>query len=59
MLVAFFDLEPGNDMSQDDQLKIDINAVRGALSRSGFRTRFAAVLLSEQSILHAPELEER
>lgn len=43
----------------DDQLKADINAVRSAISRSGFKTRFAAVLLSDESILHAAELEDR
>ncbi|KAK4506584.1 hypothetical protein PRZ48_000316 [Zasmidium cellare] len=57
--LSFFNLNAGEGASQDEQIKSDINAVRNALSRSGFKTRFAAVLISDSSILHAPELEDR
>ncbi|KAM0722891.1 hypothetical protein Q7P37_001089 [Cladosporium fusiforme] len=59
VFVAFFDIKAGDGAASDDQIKADINAVRAAISRSGFKTRFAAVLLSDKSILHAAELEER
>lgn len=59
MIVAFFEMKAGDEMALDDSIKADINAVRAALSRSGFKTKFAAVLLSDTSILQAPELEER
>lgn len=58
LFVAFFDVSAG-DSSKDEQIKADINIVRTSLSRSGFKTRFAAVLLSDRSILQAPDLEER
>jgi hypothetical protein len=52
-------MRAGDGVAADDQIKSDINSVRSALSRSGFKTRFAAVLLSDKSILHAAELEDR
>ncbi|KAK5116000.1 hypothetical protein LTR62_000456 [Meristemomyces frigidus] len=57
--IAFFELSSGDDTAQNEQLQIDINAIRTALSRSGFKTKFAAVLLSDKSILRTPELEDR
>ena len=57
--IAFFDIRAGDGAAADEQIKADINSVRSALSRSGFKTRFAAVLLSDKSILHAAELEDR
>ena len=59
LYLAFFDIDSGDSRSQDEQIKSDISALRNALSRSGFKTRFAAVLLGDKSILHAPEFEER
>lgn len=59
VFVAFFDIRAGGSAASDDQIKADINAVRAAIGRSGFKTRFAAVLLSDKSILHAAELEDR
>ena len=59
MFIAFFNISASGDTSQDEQLKTDINAIRTSLNRSGFKTRFAAVLISDSSILHAPRLEER
>ncbi|KAF2765034.1 hypothetical protein EJ03DRAFT_220530 [Teratosphaeria nubilosa] len=59
LFLAFFKIAAGEDTSMNEQIQIDINAIRTALSRSGFRTRFAAVLMSDTSILQSPELEER
>jgi hypothetical protein len=59
VFVAFFDIKADNSTVDDDQIKADINGVRAGLSRSGFKTRFAAVLLSDKSILQAAGLEDR
>ncbi|KAK3725138.1 hypothetical protein LTR37_000649 [Vermiconidia calcicola] len=59
LLLAFFSISVYDSQDHDEKLKTDINAVRAVLSRSGFKTRFAVVLLSDQSILQAPQLEER
>lgn len=58
LFLAFFDLN-ANEASQDEQIKADINGIRSALSRSGFKTRLAVILISDKSILHAPEIEDR
>lgn len=58
LFLAFFDIAAG-DSSRDEQIKADLNIIRTSLSRSGFKTRFAAVLLSDRSILQAPDMEER
>jgi hypothetical protein len=59
VFVAFFDIKADHSAVDDDQIKADINGVRAGLSRSGFKTRFAAVLLSDKSILQAAGLEDR
>jgi hypothetical protein len=59
VFIAFFDIKAENSTVDDDQIKADINGVRAGLSRSGFKTRFAAVLLSDKSILQAAGLEDR
>lgn len=59
LLIAFFNVSADESTSQNEQIQIDINAIRNALGRSGYKTRFAAVLMSDKSILHAPELEDR
>ncbi|TKA69148.1 hypothetical protein B0A55_06718 [Friedmanniomyces simplex] len=59
LLIAFFEISADEDSAQNEQIQIDINAIRTALGRSGFKSRFAAVLMSDQSILRAPELEDR
>ena len=58
LFLAFFDIA-ADDSSKDEAIKADINIIRTSLSRSGFKTRFAAVLLSDRSILQAPDMEER
>lgn len=59
LLIAFFELSAEDESAQNDRIQSDINAIRTSLSQSGFKTRFATVLLSDRSILHAPELEDR
>lgn len=58
-IVAFFAINAEAGEVQDTQIKADIQSCRAVLSCSGFKTRFSAVLVSDQSILHAPELEDR
>lgn len=59
LLIAFFHISSNDSHTVDEQLKVDINAIRTALTRSGYKTRFSAILLSDKSILQAPDLEER
>ncbi|KAK0365633.1 hypothetical protein LTR94_006224 [Friedmanniomyces endolithicus] len=59
LLIAFFELSADEDSAQNEQIQIDINAIRTALGLSGFKTRIAAVLMSDRSILRAPELGDR
>lgn len=58
LFLAFFDIA-SDAPGADEQLKTDINAIRTAISRSGFKSRFAAALLGNKSILNSPQLEER
>ena len=58
LILAFFHLS-ADDAGEDDAVRRDINAIRTSLGRSGFRTRLAAVLLSDQSILESSGLEDR
>ena len=59
LLIAFFEISAEENSAQNEQIQIDINAIRTALGRSGFKTRFAAVLMSDLGILRAPQLEDR
>ncbi|OQO12189.1 hypothetical protein B0A48_02830 [Cryoendolithus antarcticus] len=59
LVIAFFEMSKSEGSSVDDTIISDINAVRAALLRSGCKTKFAAVLLSEKSIVRAPEIEDR
>lgn len=59
VFLAFFDIKADGNTADDDRIKSDINSVRAGLSRSGFKSRFAAVLLSDKSILQVAGLEDR
>jgi hypothetical protein len=37
VFLAFFDIKADDPTADDDQIKADINSVRSALSRSGFK----------------------
>lgn len=43
----------------DNKLKTDINNFKNVINKSGIRTRLVVVLLSEESIIQAPEIEDR
>lgn len=43
-----FSLDPNMDSLRDNQLKIEINSLKKEWSSSGFKTRFLAVLISEE-----------
>lgn len=61
LFIAFFDILAASTVNanQDEQLKSDISSMRAAITKSGFKTKLAVVLVSDRSILQAPELEDR
>jgi solute carrier family 25 protein 38 len=61
LLIAFFDFTSDANLNSlnDNQLKSEINGLRNALSQSEYKTRFAVVLLSDKTILEAPDIEDR
>ncbi|KAF1826532.1 uncharacterized protein K489DRAFT_312516 [Dissoconium aciculare CBS 342.82] len=60
VFLAVFTFDTGEAAAKNDELlKSDINVIRNALNRSGFRTRLAVIMVGNQSILQAPEIEER
>lgn len=59
LFLAFFSISASGTAESDEQIKADINVLRAALTRSGFKPRLAAILLSDKSILSVPQLDER
>ncbi|KAF2089057.1 hypothetical protein K490DRAFT_38133 [Saccharata proteae CBS 121410] len=61
VFISFFEFasNPGQDTLHDNQLKSEINRIKGMLNNSEHRTRYAVVLLGDKTIMEAPELEER
>lgn len=59
--VAFYniDSDPSKSTLQDNRLKNEINFTKTTLAKSGFKTRYAVVLVGDNSVLAAPELEDR
>jgi hypothetical protein len=59
--VSFFDLisDPVTNSLNDNKLKTEINKIKGQIHKSDYRTRYVVVLLSDKTILEAPEIEER
>jgi hypothetical protein len=59
--VSFFDLttDPVTNSLNDNKLKTEINKIKGQINKSDYRTRYVVVLLSDRTILEAPEIEER
>lgn len=43
----------------DNQLKTEINKIKGQIQKSEYRTRYVVVLLSDKTILEAPDIEDR
>ncbi|KAI8936494.1 hypothetical protein NX059_006899 [Plenodomus lindquistii] len=61
VFVSFFDFttDPITNSLHDNQLKTDINRIKTQIQKSDYRTRFVVVLLSNKTILEAPDIEER
>jgi hypothetical protein len=59
--ISFFDFttDPITNSLHDNQLKTEINKIKSQIQKSEYRTRFVVVLLSNKTILEAPEIEER
>ncbi|KAH7388745.1 Gryzun, putative trafficking through golgi-domain-containing protein [Pyrenochaeta sp. MPI-SDFR-AT-0127] len=59
--ISFFDFttDPITNSLHDNQLKTEINKVKGQIQKSEYRTRYVVVLLSNKTILEAPDIEER
>ncbi|KAF2856219.1 hypothetical protein T440DRAFT_463559 [Plenodomus tracheiphilus IPT5] len=59
--VSFFDFttDPITNSLHDNQLKTDINRIKSQIQKSEYRTRFVVVLLSNKTILEAPDIEDR
>ncbi|KAI5369600.1 Putative trafficking protein particle complex subunit 11 [Septoria linicola] len=58
LFLAVFHIS-ANEAAQDERLRGDISAIRNALARSMYKTRVAVFLISDRSILDAPDLEDR
>lgn len=54
-----FTSDPNLTTKYDNQLKSDINNIKSTLSGSGYKSRLVVGLLSEKSIVHSSDLEER
>ncbi len=59
--ISFFEFrsDPSRNTIHDNKLKSEINGIKAALVRSEYKTRHVVVLLSDKTILEAPEIEER
>lgn len=59
--ISFFDFttDPITNSLHDNQLKTDINRIKSQIQKSEYRTRFVVVLLSNKTILEAPDIEDR
>ncbi|KAG0649795.1 Trafficking particle complex subunit 11 [Hyphodiscus hymeniophilus] len=54
-----FTSDPTVSTLRDNQLKSDINNTKSILGQSGYKTRLVVGLLSEESIVQSPEVEDR
>ncbi|OCK78926.1 hypothetical protein K432DRAFT_355870 [Lepidopterella palustris CBS 459.81] len=61
VFISFFDFtsDANRNSLHDNQLKTEINNIKGQLQKSDYRTRYVVVLLSDKTILEAPDIEER
>lgn len=61
VFISFFEFssDPTRNSLQDNQLKTEINSIKGQLQKSDYRTRHVVVLLSDKTISEAPDMEER
>jgi hypothetical protein len=54
-----FSSDPNKNSLHDNQLKTEINKIKAQIQKSEYRTRYVAVLLSDKTVLEAPDVEER
>ncbi|KAF1930854.1 uncharacterized protein M421DRAFT_361162 [Didymella exigua CBS 183.55] len=61
VFISFFDFttDPVTNSLHDNQLKTEINKIKGQIQKSEYRTRYVVVLLSNKTILEAPDIEDR
>lgn len=61
IFISFFDFttDPITNSLHDNQLKTEINKIKTQIQKSEYRTRYVVVLLSNKTILEAPDIEER
>jgi hypothetical protein len=61
VFVSFFDFttDPITNSLHDNHLKSEIIKVKDQVQRSGYKTRFAVVLLGDKSVSEAPDIDER
>jgi trafficking protein particle complex subunit 11 len=61
ILITFYNFTSDASLNSlnDNQLKSEINGIKAGLSESGHRTRLAVVLLSDKTIIEAPDIEDR
>ena len=61
ILLCFYSLvsDPTQATLQDNQIKTDINNLRGLLSQSGYKTRLAVVLISDDTTSPLEGVQER
>ena len=61
VFISFFDFttDPVTNSLHDNQLKTEINKIKAQIQRSEYRTKYVVVLLSNKTILEAPDIEER
>jgi trafficking protein particle complex subunit 11 len=54
-----FKSDPTLNSLHDNRLKTELNGIKAAIIKSEFKTRLVVVLLSDHTILEAPEIEDR
>jgi solute carrier family 25 protein 38 len=61
VFVSFFAFtsDPTKDTLHDNQLKTEITKIKAQIQKSEYRTRFVVVLISDESVLYATDIEER
>lgn len=61
VFISFFNFtsDPNRNSLHDNQLKTEINKIKGQLQKSEYRTKFVVVLLSDKTVLQAPDIEDR
>lgn len=61
VFLSFYRITSDHSQStlQDNRIKSDINSTKDTLLRSGYKSRYAAVLIADRALADAPELEDR